>query len=237
MEIQKGIKIIDLALYLTKKRTLVIADTHIGFEEALNKQGMFIPRIYFKELIIRLEKILKNIKPKIIVINGDIKHEFGTISEQEWRNSLKLIDFLARHCEKVVLLKGNHDRVMGPIANKRNVEIGDNLVLDDVLITHGNKLMKELKGIKTIIIGHEHAAVGIRDGARIETFKCFLKGKYKGKNLIVMPAFKGTEGTDLTKEKTLSPFLAKGVKNFDVFVVADRIYKFGKMKNLEFRFY
>ena len=92
MEIQKGIQIIDLALYLTKSRTLLITDTHIGYEESLNKQGMFIPRFYFKDMIQRLEKIRKKVKPLRIIINGDIKHEFGNISNQEWRHTLRLID-------------------------------------------------------------------------------------------------------------------------------------------------
>ena len=80
MQVTPNIKIIDLALYLEKFKTLVIADSHIGYEEALNKQGILVPRFQFKELIQRLEKILKKTKPKTIVVNGDIKHEFGTIS-------------------------------------------------------------------------------------------------------------------------------------------------------------
>ena len=86
---------------------------------------------------------------------------------------------------------------MGPISKKRNIEVVDQVVIEDILIAHGDKLLKLPRTIKTIIIGHEHSAVGLKEDARIEVFKCFLKGKYKGKNLIVMPSFKGTEGTDI----------------------------------------
>ena len=232
MEISKNIKIIDLSLYLTKYKTLVITDTHVGYEESLNKQGFLIPRFHFKDMIVRLNKILKNISPETIVINGDIKHEHGKISDQEWRNTLKLIEFLSKHCKRLILVKGNHDKILGPIAEKRNITTTDNLVLKDIQITHGHKLIKDLKNIKTIIIGHEHPAVGIKEGARTETFKCFLKGKYKRKTLIVQPSFKSTEGTDLTKEKQLSPFLKQDLSNFDVYIVADKVYAPFKLKKL-----
>ena len=233
MNINKNIKIIDLALYLTKSKTLIIADSHIGYEESLNRQGILIPRFHFKDLIERLEKILRKIKPETIIINGDIKHELGKISEQEWRYTLRLIDFLNRHCKSLFLIRGNHDKVLGPIAKKRNIQVADQIIIDNILITHGNKLVKIPKQIKTIIIGHEHPAVGLREQTRTETFKCFLKGKYKSKTLIVQPSFNlVTEGTDITKEKTLSPFLKQNLTNFECYIVADKIYKFGKLKNL-----
>jgi len=231
MEINKNIKIIDLALYLTKYKTLVIADSHIGYEESLNKQGVFIPRFQFRDLILRLEKILSNVKLDTIIINGDIKHEFGRISEQEWRNTLKLIDFLSKQCKRLILIKGNHDKNLGPIAEKRNIDIVDNFVMGDILITHGHKEIKELKGIKTIIIGHEHPAVSFKERPG-ENFKCYLKGSYKRRTLIVQPSFNlVTEGSDITREKLLSPFL-KDISNFECYIVGDKIYNFGKLKNL-----
>ena len=58
-----------------------------------------------------------------IVVNGDLKHEFGKISEQEWRETLKLIELLAKNCKKLLLTKGNHDKIVEPIAKKRNIDI------------------------------------------------------------------------------------------------------------------
>ena len=235
MEIIKDIEIIDLALYLKKKDILILADTHIGYEEALNKQGVLIPRFQFNEIIQRLEGIIGTKKFKKIIINGDIKHEFGTISEQEWRHTLRLLDFLKKHCDEIVLIKGNHDKILGPIAKKRNVKVKDHEIIGDILVMHGDKLDDKLiKKVKKIIIGHEHPAVSLRDGPRIEKFKCFLKGKFKRKVLIVQPSFNlVTEGTDIITEKLLSPFLQKDLANFEVFIVSDKVYGFGKLKNLQ----
>jgi len=235
MNLTKNIEAIDLALYIKKENTLIIADTHIGYEEALNKKGVFIPRFQFKEIVQRLEKILSKVKDlDKIIINGDIKHEFGTISDQEWRHTLQLLDFLAKHCNEIILIKGNHDKIIGPIANKRKVKVIDSYAIDDILILHGNKV-QDIKNYKTIIIGHEHPAISLRDGPRIEKYKCYLKGKYKRKNLIVQPSFNlVTEGTNISKEKVLSPFLKQDLKNFNVYIVAeDKILDFGKLKEIK----
>lgn len=234
MEIAKGIEIIDLGLYLTKHKTLVIADTHLGFEESLNKNGVFIPRFHAADLIKRLNKILSRMKIDKIIINGDIKHEFKGISEQEWRNTLQIIDLLKQNCKELMLIRGNHDKILNIIAAKKELKIADQIVIDDILIAHGHKMLKIPASVKTIIIGHEHPAVGLHEGARVETFKCFLKGKFNSKILIVMPSLNlVTEGTDVTKEKLLSPFLQQDLNNFEAWIVADKVYYFGKLKGFE----
>jgi len=237
MEIEKGIEIIDLALYLEKQQILVIADVHIGYEEALNKQGMMVPRFQFKDILQRLEFIFAELKKKNkqvsrIIINGDLKHEFGTISDQEWRETLQTLDFLEKQCEKIILVRGNHDTVLGKIANKKNIEIVDKLETDGILFAHGDEI-KETKA-KTIIIGHEHPAVSLKEDVRIEKFKCFIKGKYKGKTLIVQPSFNlVTEGTDISKEDILSPYLKQDLKKFECWIVAakGKVFYFGKLKD------
>ena len=94
MEILPGIEIIDLSLYIKKEKTLVFSDVHIGLEEAYNKEGILIPRFQFQEIIKHLDKIFSKVKPRITVINGDLKHEFGIISDQEWKHTLRLLDYL-----------------------------------------------------------------------------------------------------------------------------------------------
>ena len=118
------IELIDIGVYT--RNTLVFTDFHIGYEEALNKQGILMPRFQFREIIERLENIFGKLKGREIekiVILGDLKHEFGTISEQEWRHTLRLLDYLGQHCREIILIKGNHDTILGPIAQKRSVKI------------------------------------------------------------------------------------------------------------------
>ncbi len=230
------IEIRDLCLLICKE-ILVISDLHIGYEEALNKQGVLIPRMQFGEIEKRLRKILGNKKFKKIIVNGDLKHEFGEISRQEWKHSLQLLDLLEKHCDKVLLVKGNHDTILGPIAKKKNIEIVEDVKLGDILVIHGHKAVgnEKLKDVKTIVIGHEHPAISIQEGLRSERFKCFLFGKYKRKNLIVMPSFNPLlEGPDVAKEKLLSPFI-KNIGEFRAVVITEdgKALDFGKIKELQ----
>ncbi len=246
MQLLKNIHAIDLSLLL--EDTLIISDLHIGFEEALNRQGVLIPRDHFPRLIKRMEGIFSqveimqkgkkgSIKLKQIIINGDLKHEFGTISDQEWRHTLQFLDFLGKHCEKIVLIRGNHDTILGPVAKKRGIEIHDNYFLEsfDALVCHGDRLPDAglLKKAKLIIIGHEHPSVALRSGKRVEKYKCFYLGKYRGKPLIVLPSLNLlTEGSALMQDVVLSPFLKQDTSGFEVFAVEDRVYRFGTLKNI-----
>ncbi len=240
MEISKGIEIIDLALWIPAEKALVVADFHAGFEESLNREGVFVPRFHFSDIIKRLEAIFLKVSPETIIVNGDLKHEFGSISEQEWREALKILDFLALHCKRLCLVKGNHDTILGPIAGKRGIEIADFAEIGNILVCHGDRLPSALKGCSknpsVIIIGHEHPAVSLQEGGRVEKFKCFLKGKYKSSVLIVQPSFNlVTEGTDVLRQKTLSPFLNQDISKFEAFVVGDKIYNFGRISDLKMR--
>ena len=236
MEISKGIEIIDLCLHFKKEKILVMSDIHMGFEESLNKQGILIPKFQYPETIKRLEKIFEGFKFQKIIINGDLKHEFGTISETEWRYTLRILEFLFKYCKKIILIRGNHDTILEPIAKKRGLEIKRNCFVGKTIITHGDKIPtgKKFDSAKRIVIGHEHPAISLHKDGRLEKFKCFLKGKWAGKELIVMPSFNLiTEGTDVLKENVLSPFLKKDLNNFKVFIVSEGVYGFGTVKDIK----
>ena len=241
LRITKDIYAIDLSLYLINEKVLIISDIHIGFEEALNKQGILVPRFQLKDLIQRVGRITSILKDnklrvKKIIINGDLKHEFGRISEQEWKDTMKFLSFLKKKCNNILLIKGNHDNILGPIASKNEVEIKNYYRFKDILVTHGHKIPRIAynKEIKTIIIGHEHPAVSISDKLRSELFKAFLIGSWNHKRLIVMPSLcLVTEGTNILREKTLSPFLSNvNLNKFRVLVVGDKIYDFGSISDL-----
>ncbi|MCS7134253.1 MAG: metallophosphoesterase [Candidatus Pacearchaeota archaeon] len=234
MEILHGFKAVGKALWIKNYKTLVLTDLHIGYEEALAKEGFLVPKILAKEMKQEIKDLLK-LKPKIVVINGDLKHEFGEISKQEWFDTLEILDMLLKDGRRVILVKGNHDTILGPIAKKKNLEIVDFYKLKEICFLHGHKIFLEVldKKIKVLITGHEHPAISLREGVKQEKFKCFLLGKYKDKKTIILPSFLNfPEGTDITKEKMYSPFL-RNISDFEIFVVGDKIYKFGKLKEIE----
>ncbi len=234
MELYPGIEIIDLALYLKDSCALVLSDLHIGFEESLMKQGVLVPRFHYTDIIDRLEQVFSRVKPKGIVLNGDLKHEFGAASRQEWKETMRLFDYLQRKCGKIVIVKGNHDPALGPLANKKGIHVVSELKLGNILIAHGDSMPKT-KDAEVVVVGHIHPAVSLRDNGRVEKYKCFLKGRYNNSILIVQPSFHpSVEGSDVTKEKIKCP-LVSDFGDFDVFVIDDARKKalgFGKVNDL-----
>ncbi|MBM4240505.1 MAG: metallophosphoesterase [Euryarchaeota archaeon] len=230
-----GAKIIDLALNIGDN--LIISDLHFGYEEALNADGIMVPKFQYEKIIGRLDDIFSTVDPNTIIINGDLKHQFGKISRQEWKEAISFIDFLREHVEKIILIKGNHDNFTKFIAKKIDLKVYDSFSHEKFLILHGHKIPKNYAEIKedTLIIGHEHPCIGLRSGERLEKIKCFLKGKFADKNLIVMPSFNFvTEGSDILQEKPLSPFLKNpSLYDFEIFGVENfEILYFGKLKQL-----
>ncbi len=233
MEIFKGCKIVGLCLLLDD--ILIISDIHVGQEESMHNSGILIPQNQFKQVMNSIENTVNTTKPKTIIINGDLKHEFGKITRKDWNQITELLSFLKKKSE-VIIIKGNHDKVLEPLAKNSGIIIRDFFVHKNTYICHGDIIPKnnEFKKAKNIIIGHEHPAITLKDGARIEKYKCFLKGKYNEKILIVTPSFNPiTEGTDVLKERLLSPFLKQNISKFEAFVIEDKVYYFGKIENIE----
>jgi len=102
---------------------------------------------------------------------------------------------------------------------------------------HGDKIPSYLDKTEAenLIIGHEHPCIGLRNGERVEKIKCYLSGKYKDWNLIVMPSFNFvTEGSDILQERPLSPFL-KAIPGGDleIYAVEDfEVFHFGRIKDI-----
>ncbi|MBU2522671.1 MAG: metallophosphoesterase [Nanoarchaeota archaeon] len=249
MEIAKGIEIKGKALWIRKHKVLVIGDLHIGYEEALEKQGIAAPRRAFGELKQELSNLLVETSPKKVIINGDLKHEFGEISKQEWSETMDILNMIRDHCDEIVLVRGNHDKILEPIATRMGLKIVNSYFLeeiekkeqhdisiDSICFLHGDKIISNVdtKRAKILIIGHEHAAIGLREGEKVEKYKCFLIGKWKDKKLIVLPSFFSLiEGTDVNNERLLSPYLHQDIGNFEVYVVGDQTYHFGSLKKIK----
>ncbi len=185
-----NIGIIGLALFIQKYKLLIVSDFHLGYEDYLKEKGVFVPRNNLNSVLKQMAKILKTVKPKVIVINGDLKHEFGRISRQEWNECFELASFLKRKCKNLVLIKGNHYKIIEPIAKKFDVTIAHAVRLGNILIVHGHKIEQlKLKGIKILITAHEHPAFEISDGLKKEKYKAYYIGSYKNRKIIMQPSF------------------------------------------------
>jgi len=229
MRILNKFEIVDLGLVY--KDNLIIGDLQLGYEDYLREKGTLLPKFQFKDIMNRLENILKKVDVKRVIFNGDIKHEFGRINRQEWDEILYLFDFILDKKLELVLVKGNHDPILFPLAKKRGIEVIDKWDDNEVSILHGDKILLDLK--ENVVIAHEHPAISFREKPS-EKFKCFLVGKFGKSNLIVMPSFTTLNpGTDISKGKFISPFL-NNLSEFSCYLIDDdgEARDFGKIRNL-----
>ncbi|MGQ9759443.1 MAG: metallophosphoesterase [Candidatus Methanomethylicaceae archaeon] len=218
------------ALLLKDQRALVLTDLHIGYESSLKEKGIHIPQNSYPYIRSIIESLLKSTGARTLVILGDLKHEFGKPSTQEWVEVKDLLFFLSERGIDVHVVRGNHDNYIISILNRMGVPLHDPfMVLDDILLLHGHKEVEIPSGTKAILMGHEHPAVSSRDfsGSRYK-FKCFLIGHLGKHKLVVLPSLSpfslGVGINETPKEALLSPILHH--TDIDVFipiVVEERI--------------
>lgn len=246
---ESRIKFLDNALLINDKQSkiLVIADLHMGYEESVVETGIF-PRVQAHDIIASLSRIFDKlhkqgiIKLDKIIILGDLKHEHGKISDAEWRETLYVLDFISKKAKQIILIKGNHDNILGPIANKRNIQITPFYKYDNILFMHGHKEYKTAFKIpfKIFILAHLHPAITLSDEYKKEKYKCFLFGKYKKKQTYILPSFNPISiGYDLNfpcnKNKEFLIIPENKFKNFNIIIYnpkEDKAYDFGKLKKL-----
>jgi putative SbcD/Mre11-related phosphoesterase len=217
MIIVKGVSVPSSlpALYLNEHRILLLADLHIGYESALKQKGVHLPQASFPYIKHVVESLIESTSPEGVVFLGDLKHEFGKPSAQEWVEVQSLLATLINLGVKVHVVRGNHDNYILKILSRFNVGLHDPMMrLGDFVLIHGDKLVEIPKDAKTVIMAHEHPAVSSRDisGSRYK-FKCFLVGKYEKYRLVVMPALSplssGVGINETRPEDLLSPILRR----------------------------
>jgi len=230
-------------LFFPNPGILVIGDLHLGYDSMLKNQGINIPFDQLeetkKELSIILQKIKSIYTLKKIILLGDIKHHFHFQQDEisDIRNFLRFLEkYISR--EDIILIKGNHDTF-----TLKDYTLHDFHIEEDIAFTHGETPFPDLfnnKKIKTIVMSHIHPAVLIKDKTKIkkEKYKCFLFGKYKRKQFIILPSFfsitEGSEISEYSKGEKYKQIVPKDkLKSFETYVVGkNEVYDFGKYGRL-----
>lgn len=192
-------------VYFEDLRLLAISDLQLGHEAVLHNRGIDVPINQFNIIIENIESMLRNTRATRILINGDIKHEFSKAMQQEWVEVIELLKFLKKREIELILVRGNHDNYIAKILRNQNLKLNDYYHEAGVLFIHGHKKLEdygeipEWKDAKTLVIGHVHPAVSIRDEINVpHKYNCLLRGAFRGKELLVLPSISPlAAGTDL----------------------------------------
>lgn len=223
-----------------QQRILLIGDLHLGFSQSMRESGIFIPADLFKEIVRELDLVFGRVgRVDKVVLLGDVKHEFGQILRDEWDEISALLDFLKKKCDQVIVVKGNHDIFTDRVSKRKHVEVVDYYVLEDMVFLHGDRKFagSEIydKKMKQWFMAHAHPAIVLEEGNKKEKYKCFLAGKFKGKEVYVLPSFFDVnEGTDVLGDYDLGLAWDFKIKDFEVKVVGEglEVLDFGKLSRI-----
>ncbi|MEM0141006.1 MAG: metallophosphoesterase [Thermoplasmatales archaeon] len=193
------------AAFLEDISAVVVSDVHLGYEDVLAMNGIFIPRVQSKLIYETVDQIIEKYSPSEFIIDGDLKHEFSKNTPQEWRDVYELLQRISKK-SKPIVVKGNHDNYVANIASKLEIKVYDIYREGRYTFHHGHK---DFNWEGMAIIGNEHPAVGLRDAVEsVIKLPCFLY--FKKENLIVLPALSiYAGGSDILKNEISSPVLKK----------------------------
>ena len=223
LEVAPGARLLPRlpAVYLERHNAVVIADLHLGYEEAVARQGLFLPRLQLRKALRLVERARSLTGASTLVIAGDIKHEFARLLRSEKLETAKLLSHAFNTgYKRVVVIRGNHDNYIGHVVESLGGEFLEDLDLGDVFITHGHKKIV-LEGLPdVVIIGHEHPSVAVNVAGARARFPALLVAPLPGgRVLLVLPAaglYQTGNPVSLDPEGYLSPLIREHVRTGDI---------------------
>lgn len=200
------------AAFLPVSSTLVVADTHVGRDEA---SAVSFPLGERADLAERLDALVDHFDPREVVLAGDVVHTFDSVSARSREGLDELAAVVADHEAEFVLVTGNHDTALagawdGPLHDEYVLESPDSDVGGtQTVVCHGHEAPES--SADRYVIGHVHPAIEI-EGDR---HPCFLHAPdaYRGADVLVLPTFnrlaRGVAVNDADAGSLNSPFVTE----------------------------
>ena len=208
-----------------KKKYLVISDLHIGFENTLSSNKVFVGKnSSIKQITNNVKNLIQEENVKSVILLGDVKSSTQSIYKNEWNDVPYFFDEVKKMSE-VILIPGNHDGNIQKLVTDEILMISSKgIVIDDTLLTHGHTMPSEnFSSVNRIIMGHIHPVFfhddslvnGQRVWISLKTKKDMIFPSMSGEiEITILPAFNpyfyATEKRYY--KKAISPIIEK-VKN------------------------
>ena len=141
-----------------KKKYLIVTDIHIGFENKLAANDIFIGKnSTINETIQELSEIIDTENPDAVILLGDVKSSIKSISSNEWDEVPKFFEKIREKCD-VILVPGNHDaNIQKLVPDNISMISSTGMVEENILLTHGHTMPSEnFSHVDKIIMGHVH---------------------------------------------------------------------------------
>ncbi len=178
--------------YWARRRTLLVADLHLGKPAAFRHAGVPVPEECTSADLSRLSEALLQFPTDRLVMLGDLLHARTARAQQtidtitRWRTGHAELD--------IVLVRGNHDAHAGDPPEEWGFRVADEPFAepDDGVIAfaHYPEAAQHDRD-RFVLAGHVHPAVRLTRGSRSLRTPCFwFSGRFG-----VLPAFGSFTGT------------------------------------------
>jgi len=146
-------------------RAIAVSDLHLGLASELSDKGIEIPARFPEAKNRLLDLIQKHDADKLYFL-GDIKHNIPITSREEWEQLPGFFSELSQEAE-IEIIPGNHDGDIEGLIPK-NVKLhsakGKTIAKGKIGLIHGHAWpQKELLKSNTIIMGHNHPTIELKD--------------------------------------------------------------------------
>ncbi len=171
----------ERAVWWPARRTLIVADLHLGKPAAFRAAGVPVPESVTASDLERLSSVVDRFRAGRLLVLGDLLHApTGLTPETLDRVAL----WRARHADlRVALIRGNHDRRCGDPAPSLGIEAFEPPLVDGALaFVHEPRAMDGVH----VLAGHIHPCARLRGpiGATLRA-PCF----WFSERTAVLPAF------------------------------------------------
>ena len=215
------------AAWLEPERTLVVADTHLGYAWVQRRRGHLLPLAAVEDTTRRLLELQAEYTPETIVFLGDLVHAAVPLPALEAALA-ETLQSLARR-SRLVLTRGNHDRAIEHLlgTDRLPLTVVDCATAGPHRLSHGDT--PRAAGLPLgprgwDLFGHSHPGAALSDGVA-DRVRCpaFLVGEL----CLVLPAFSNwAAGVAVTRPDFTAPAGTTGVWESVVAIMGNRLLRF-----------
>lgn len=169
-------------LFWEEQSMLLISDVHLGKVSHFRKFGAAVPQQAVEKNFTAMDGAISYFQPKTVVFMGDLFH---SALNMEWE---LFKTWVAAQSASIILVSGNHDIISPLRYEELGIEVVEELILLQFLLTHHPE---EREGFFNFC-GHIHPAIKLSGfGRQTVRLPCF----YKTPSQLILPAFGEFTGT------------------------------------------
>ena len=178
----------ERTMYWEEKRTLVVADLHLGKTGHFRRSGIAVPSSVNKADLQRLVSVISSCKAERMIVVGDMTHSSANQELDmfiKWRNDFSSL--------QVDLVKGNHDILTDAWYAEASISVHEKEMIEQGFrFRHGDEADVTTDEHLYTFSGHVHPGVVLRgNGKQYMRLPCFYFGHKQG----ILPAFSHFTGT------------------------------------------